>query len=257
MTVLANRVYVETSTTGTGTVTLGAATSAAYLTFAEAGVNNGETVRYCIEDGLDFEIGTGVYGSATPDLTRAAVTISKIGGTSGTSKIDLSGSATVRIVAVKEDLYYAGGTDVAVADGGTGSSSASTARTALGLAIGSDVQAYDVDTLKADVADTLTAGFAHTSYDNGSVSSGTLTPASANGNKQYFTNAGAFTLAPPSTECDIELIMTNHATTAGAVTTSGFTQVIGDVLTTTGGDIFLLHMTYNNSVSLLTIVAMQ
>lgn len=100
---LANRVKVSVATTGTGTVTLGSATTNAFCTFAEAGITDGQRVRYEIEEGSDFEIGLGTYTASGTTLSRDTVNLSKIGGTAGTSKMNLAGAATVRIVYVNED----------------------------------------------------------------------------------------------------------------------------------------------------------
>lgn len=129
-------------------------------------------------------------------------------------------------------------------------------RTALGVAIGSDVQAYDADTLKADTADVLTAGFAGTPYNAGTKSSGTYTPNEANGNLQYAVNGGAHTLAPPTNNCSIVIQYTNNAS-AGTITTSGFTKVTGSSLTTTNGDDFFLFITKHNGFSHLHVQALQ
>jgi len=122
--------------------------------------------------------------------------------------------------------------------------------------IGSSVQAYDADTLKADTADTLTAGYACTVHDAGTKASGTYTPDEADGNMQKFINGGAHTLAPPANDCTLVLQQTNNAS-AGTITTSGFTLVDGDSLTSTNGHDFFLYITNSDSFSSLTVKALQ
>lgn len=131
-----------------------------------------------------------------------------------------------------------------------------TAQATLGVVPGTHVQAYDADTLKADTADTLTAGFNATDHSAGTKSTGTYTPDPADGNFQYAVNGGAHTLAPPGSSCTIVIQYTNNGS-AGAITTSGFTQVTGDAFTTTDGDDFMCVLTRCNSFSVLNITALQ
>lgn len=122
--------------------------------------------------------------------------------------------------------------------------------------IGVSVQAYDADTLKADVDDTLTAGFGATDDNDGTKSSGTYTPTYAGGNFKLAVNGGAHTLAPQSGTGNIVIQYTNNGS-AGTITTSGWTIVTGDDLTTTDGHDFLFFCTVVSTFKHLNVVALQ
>jgi hypothetical protein len=101
---LYDRAQMSSSTTGTGTITLAAHSDASVFSFAEAGVPNGQIIRYVLENGSDCEIGLGTYASAGPTLSRDTVIASRVSGTAGTSKINLSGTSTVYIDSISEDV---------------------------------------------------------------------------------------------------------------------------------------------------------
>jgi hypothetical protein len=99
---LFDRVGFTTATTGTGTITVGAAITDAvngdFLTPADAGVANGDVVSFVIVDGNNFEINSGTYTVSGTTLSRGTPSTSKIAGTTGTTLLTLSGSAKVFFV---------------------------------------------------------------------------------------------------------------------------------------------------------------
>ena len=99
---------MSTATTGTGTITLGTAQTG-YITFAQGGIADASSVTYTIIDGNNFEVGRGTYTSSGTTLSRDTVLVSLISGTSGTTKLTLSGTATVFITTVAEDTQALSG----------------------------------------------------------------------------------------------------------------------------------------------------
>jgi hypothetical protein len=94
-----NIAFMKSSTTGTGTLTLTTAVRG-FLTFALAGVVNGERLTITIRDGADTEVSIGTYTAVGTTVSRDTV----ISSTNGGAKINCTGRQTVAITIAAEDI---------------------------------------------------------------------------------------------------------------------------------------------------------
>lgn len=99
-------IRVEVATTGTGSVTPGAAVNAGYFDFSTGGVSNGDFLTYVLEQLVDGvavrQRCTGTYTSGTNTLTRTDRGTATDGDT-----LSLDGTAVLYVTAMGTELAFA------------------------------------------------------------------------------------------------------------------------------------------------------
>jgi len=190
--------------------------------------------------GFDKANSANVLAQAAFDKANNA-----LANTGGTISGDLSVTGTVILTNALN-----------VANGGTGLKTLTVGSLLKGNGTNAIASAVaGTDFVKPDTTSNFTKGYTATTYDAGTKSTGTFTPDPTNGNFQKYSNAGAHTLAPPSSDCTMIIKITN-ASGANTITTSSFTKVTGS-FTTTVGHIFFAYITKCDSSSELVIRALQ
>jgi hypothetical protein len=234
--------------------------------------NNGSDFldKAAVAVNLDLEIGVDVqaYAAVLANTTASFLTADETKLNNIEALADVTDVTNVTAAGALMDSEVTNLAQVKAFDGADYATAAqgSTADTALQSGdIGSTVQGYDADTLKADATANLTASFTAAIDDDGTITTGTYTPTTAAGSQyKKIIGGGAFTLAPPVAATDtattLSLFIVNNAS-AGAITTSGFTKVAGDDFTTTNAHKFSCRIEVNDiggtEYSTLVVLAMQ
>lgn len=134
--VLKDRVKETTTTTGTGTYTLAGAVTG-YQSFSVIG--DGNTTYYAVTDGIQWEVGLGTYTASGTTLARTGILESSNGVTPATPVSWGAGSKEIFVTYPAERSVYADGSSIktdasaalAIANGGTGQTTANDALNAL------------------------------------------------------------------------------------------------------------------------------
>jgi hypothetical protein len=161
----------------------------------------------------------GLGTIATQDANAVAITGGSVVVSGLTSTISSLGTATITGGSI------AGITDLAVADGGTGASTAADARTNLGLAIGTNVQAYDAALQSIAGLTTASGQFVYTTASD-TYATSTITTAG----RDLLDDAD---VAAQRTTLGLGTIATQAANavaiTGGSVVVSGLTSTISSL----------------------------
>ena len=180
-----NGIYIVGSSPARADDLAAGADAAGMFTFVEQGTVNADNGFVCTSNKGSAVVGTNNLSFSQFSGAGQITAGDGLDKSANTLSVDLksNGGLVIESTEIAVDLAASSITGtLAVSDGGTGSTSASAARTALGLAIGSDVQAHDadLDTLSGCQSGAASALAALTSTEVAILDGATVTTAELN-----------------------------------------------------------------------------